>query len=522
MSSPQFKLHKRPVVGHQAISWTDDLPVCHLSAVGFSTNQVYRPDGGRNEEHEFEDRFFHFKSDTGAYLYGMFDGHDGTRVAEFALQRFPAELLLGQLPDSGNDSKIKSVLQQAFLNVEHQSNEAIDEALADRTRAKYKLPEGNTDYDLYKSHPELVAQIQHLDAQIAGGTTAVVCLIHKHKLYLGNVGDSRALLVTRANGKLNVKQISTDHNTSNEDELLRLDQLGLDTTKLSKGRQLGGHENTRSLGDYSMKGGYKEFDIISMASGEPVIAEPYVIGGIPLAGECGFLCMFTNGLYKSLEEATATTHVNQDIAYMVAQEFNVQSTLSGVAQGVVDKVLRIHHDTYLQNNMRAKFCEKRDDITLLVRNFNFPLGNSLRQTYNSPVTVPYSESNVRSDPPTLYIPSLSPPPLDSMPALQIVPESVTPTPHMPVVSTPSPVTSSHTSTVDSHESLPLDQSPQNTQDTKSSEGSGPQPNMVSCIIDTMNKHNNDEEEPDADGLIQSYVDFTEFITKYNAAIANLE
>lgn len=51
-----------PIVfqGH-ALSWTDDLPVCQLSGVGFSTNQIYREDGFRQEEHEFEDRSFHFR-----------------------------------------------------------------------------------------------------------------------------------------------------------------------------------------------------------------------------------------------------------------------------------------------------------------------------------------------------------------------------------------------------------------------------------------------------------------------------
>lgn len=42
-------------------SWTDDLPVCYLSGVGFATNQVYREDGFRQEEHEFEDRSIHFR-----------------------------------------------------------------------------------------------------------------------------------------------------------------------------------------------------------------------------------------------------------------------------------------------------------------------------------------------------------------------------------------------------------------------------------------------------------------------------
>ena len=42
-------------------SWTDDLPVCHLSGVGFATNQIYREDGFRREEHEFEDRSIHVR-----------------------------------------------------------------------------------------------------------------------------------------------------------------------------------------------------------------------------------------------------------------------------------------------------------------------------------------------------------------------------------------------------------------------------------------------------------------------------
>ena len=77
-------------------NWTDDLSVCRLSGVGFLTNQRYREGGGRREEHEFEDRNFHLHVDD-KYLYGVFDGHDGTRASDFTVQRLPAELLLGQL-----------------------------------------------------------------------------------------------------------------------------------------------------------------------------------------------------------------------------------------------------------------------------------------------------------------------------------------------------------------------------------------------------------------------------------------
>lgn len=42
----------------------------------------------------------------------MFDGHDGSRAANFAAQRMPAELLLGQLLEKTTDEDIKDVLNQ--------------------------------------------------------------------------------------------------------------------------------------------------------------------------------------------------------------------------------------------------------------------------------------------------------------------------------------------------------------------------------------------------------------------------
>ena len=51
-------------------------------------------------------------TDTDSFLYGVFDGHDGSRVAHFAAQRMPAELLLGQLNNNNTDDEIKEILYQ--------------------------------------------------------------------------------------------------------------------------------------------------------------------------------------------------------------------------------------------------------------------------------------------------------------------------------------------------------------------------------------------------------------------------
>ena len=53
-----------------------------------------------------------------------------------------------------------------------------------------------------------------------------------------------------------------DHNTSNEEELRRLAKCGLDRAELQRHKRLGTQQNTRSIGDYSIKAGYKSVDIL--------------------------------------------------------------------------------------------------------------------------------------------------------------------------------------------------------------------------------------------------------------------
>lgn len=96
---------------------------------------------------------------------------------------------------------------------------------------------------------------------LTGGCTAVLAVIVNNHLYVANVGDSRAILVREAeDGSLLEEQLSVDHSVENEEELERLEELGLDREQLLKSGRLGTCENTRSIGDYSIKGGYKNVD----------------------------------------------------------------------------------------------------------------------------------------------------------------------------------------------------------------------------------------------------------------------
>ena len=102
-------------------------------------------------------------------------------------------------------------------------------------------------------------RLQELDKLIQGGTTAVVAVMYGNKLYAANVGDSRAVLFFNNGSYAN---LSVDHSTDNLVELDRLARLNLNPQELRKNKRLGSQENTRSIGDYNLKEGYKDVDVL--------------------------------------------------------------------------------------------------------------------------------------------------------------------------------------------------------------------------------------------------------------------
>lgn len=134
------------------------------------------------------------------------------------------------------------------------------------------------------------------------------------------------------------------------------------------------------------------FCFSSTATSVPLTPTPEVTNGIPIDASCSFLILMSYGTYKSVEDATGSKHVNAKIAELVASEFAVQSTLNGVAQAVVDKIVRLHHDGYMTTIEleQKRLCQQRKDITLLVRNFNYQLPNATRSPISGSTTNPFS------------------------------------------------------------------------------------------------------------------------------------
>ena len=118
-------------------------------------------------------------------------------------------------------------------------------------------------YQAQQKFPAQAARLQELESHISGGCTAVVAVLTSNRLYVANIGDSRAIVAHEDRyGSMQVKQLSEDHGIENEQELERLMALGLDREQLKKTGRLGTQENTRSIGDYLVKASYKDVDVL--------------------------------------------------------------------------------------------------------------------------------------------------------------------------------------------------------------------------------------------------------------------
>jgi TAK1-binding protein 1 len=191
-----------------------------------------------------------------------------------------ADISFGKL---NNQEDIKEVLRQAFVSVEKGYSEAIDELLARKTILQCEIPDGLSQYEISQKYQNILDEISAINDELSIGSSAVLALIYKEKLYIGNLGNCRALLCKNdMNNVLRVIQLTVDHNLNNEDEVLRLCQLGLDIQSLKTAP----FYSTRCIGNHLGKKGFKDCDFLSCANGEPVVSEPEIVGPIRIDDSC--------------------------------------------------------------------------------------------------------------------------------------------------------------------------------------------------------------------------------------------
>lgn len=109
----------------------------------------------------------------------------------------------------------------------------------------------------------------------------------------------------------------------------------------------------------------------------PGIAKPHVMPPREIDGSFRYLVLMSDGVYKSIEGGFVNQHSiepNKVLVGVINQVLKNQH-FSNLADGVVDRIAKIHMDTYQRaasQDVRspvAVACRKRDDMTLLIYKF---------------------------------------------------------------------------------------------------------------------------------------------------------
>ncbi|XP_063236541.1 probable protein phosphatase 2C T23F11.1 [Bacillus rossius redtenbacheri] len=157
-----------------------------------------------------EDAHTHILSlpdDPGTAFFGVYDGHGGAKIAQYAGKHLHKFILKTQ---AYKDGHIEDAIRQGFLEV--------DQAMLQEDSLKDEL----------------------------AGTTAIVIIIKDNRLFCGNVGDSRA--IASLNGAVDV--LSLDHKPSNPIERKRIEAAG---GWVEFNRVNGNLALSRALGDFVFK-----------------------------------------------------------------------------------------------------------------------------------------------------------------------------------------------------------------------------------------------------------------------------
>lgn len=179
----------------------------HINGVSHAVS-YWSERGGRPYQ---EDRYQQSKGGCpGSSLYGVFDGHGGSRASQYCKEFM--------LQYAVNDAQIKIdpkiALRNAFFRVD----------------AEFSA----------------IARLRGMN----DGSTAIVGLIQKGKIYVANAGDSRAILVKRGG---RVAGMSIDHKPNREDEEIRIKSLGGKVVMWGRWRVQGVLAVSRAIGDVTLQ-----------------------------------------------------------------------------------------------------------------------------------------------------------------------------------------------------------------------------------------------------------------------------
>lgn len=152
------------------------------------------------------------------------------------------------------------------------------------------------------------------------GSTGVVAILVDNKLYIANVGDSEACVVSTVNGEVTTENLTTPHKASEPSEKARVEELG---GHVFWGRVFGALAVSRSFGDSKFKQPKTSQNFVSC---EPALHT------VEIRAEHEFLILACDGLWDVMNHTQAAQFAKGKIAE--------GESAKGVAAALVSEALR--------------------------------------------------------------------------------------------------------------------------------------------------------------------------------------
>uniref|UniRef100_A0A7N0UGS7 protein-serine/threonine phosphatase n=1 Tax=Kalanchoe fedtschenkoi TaxID=63787 RepID=A0A7N0UGS7_KALFE len=211
----------------------------------------------RGRRSHMEDRFSAVVEDCGkskqAY-FGVFDGHGGSKAAEFAANNLRKNILAAA--EGRGEDEIEAAVKDGYITTD----------------------------------------VEFLKEDVSGGACCVTAIIRNGDLVVSNAGDCRAVM---SRGRT-AEALTSDHKPSREDERSRIESLG-GYVDLCRGiwRIQGSLAVSRGIGDGSLK--------------QWVLSEPET-RVLKIKPDCEFLILASDGLWDKVDNQEAVDTVYELIA----------------------------------------------------------------------------------------------------------------------------------------------------------------------------------------------------------------
>lgn len=343
-------------------------------------SQIYSHSNRPTQLHDYMNKCFYQKLSDDDDLHGILTGFHSTDAIFFFDTYLPLNILdkMKKAPasfvnTSEEDRFYKEMLMNSFEYVERNYVLQNEANLTRKAVIDFQLNEGDD-----QCNNELLDERKKLEDLLSSGISACIMLIHKNRLHMANIGNTRLILAKQMltnDGSYVITdvELSHKHDLSNLAERERLIQIGIDPNQIEDDSQL-----TRCLGNLWIKQFYNENPNWKTKSDKycPVLSEPS-FESYSIDHHCEFIVLASNSVFVAIKECLLDQDgTDQDakklFVKIIADAFQETNTneksdhTKNIAQSVVDIIAKKHKQCF-DDNLKVKKCRQIEDITVSVR-----------------------------------------------------------------------------------------------------------------------------------------------------------